>query len=236
MLVQGTTYTEFFREPNMAVFAREIAPDLAQKMGGRLLIGEVGCSTGRETLSLASALAVADVDYKIDAFDARGSGLWRARLLPHFVRAFDAPHADPSNLNNMSLDTSRALYGFEEACMDHFVTGDMFGIPFVLPARSIADRYRFRKHNILAEPLPAERFGAIVMNNMLQHYENPEKDKIMENALSGLRDSGVVLIEHNVSLYKDWADNLQERHNLKPIKRAAPYSRSVRQYVKPARP
>lgn len=71
--------TAFFREANLVWATDRLLPAVARQLGRRLLIAEVGCSTGEETWSIAAQLAHRGVDFRITAMDTSPQSLEEAR-------------------------------------------------------------------------------------------------------------------------------------------------------------
>lgn len=200
------TTTFFFRERNLAYFSEIVAPDLQVAMGGVLRVANVGCSSGEETWSLASALSVAGVNYEIEAFDANPDALQQADM-PYLLSAQHLQYTH--NLRRRSDRDSTPA--FADACLDYF---DPISPVHILPAAELRRRVTFKKLNILHEPLEAAEYGAVVVNNVLYHYGRMDGFTMIKNMVHGLRPGGMFLY--------DGAPGAESALNINHLKRVEP--------------
>lgn len=211
------TYTGFYREPNIARFSEDVAPDIAHEMGGRLLIGQIGCSSGQETWTMAATLTANAVDFHIDAYDideealSHSSGpypIQRPRSLQHIVEDSIYPQA---SLNHLNIREIAAPPEHPEDDVKRYE---------VLPNDDIASKVTFHNRDIRRDLPRARQYGAVVMNNILYHYSSGERDELFDAGLQLLQPGGAVLIESfyrkRSSGYLLWRMNLGRTFGLKP--------------------
>jgi len=208
------TYTGFFRVANIAEFSHSLAPELAQQMGGILLAAEIGCSSGQESWSMAAALEANQVDYHIEAFDIDAEAIAQTQQ----------PYAMPrlTSLAN-TLQESR----YPDACLDYFETKvlDTDDRPLAVaePKQTLRDKVSFEHRDLLDKPLPANNYGVVVINNVLYHHANGERDKLAGNAVDSLIPGGALLVEsfyrRHSQDYLLWRNQLAGRFGLKAVNR-----------------
>jgi chemotaxis methyl-accepting protein methylase len=211
------THSEFFREPNVAVFSDGPAAALASAaLDGVLLVLQVGCSKGQETWTLAAALAAAGVPCLIDAYDTNTTAL----------RATDQPYpvSRPDSLARMA-----ASNGFPPACLEYFDILDYdpigaAGLAYqaaVLPAASLRRQVSFNHGDIRNAKLEPGQYGAVAINNVLYHHAMPERDEVTVAALAPVAPNGAVLLEAPTGIdtpeYTSWRHNLPSRFGLATI-------------------
>lgn len=181
------TYTGFFREPNIAEFSHSLAPEMAKQVGGRLLVAEVGCSSGQETWSLSSALLANGVDHHIEAFDTDDEVLLQAAG-PYEI-------FEVESLRRIQEDSA-----YPAGCLSHFIISSTVSTdsPYkaqIRPSHVLQSHASFERRDIIDERLEPERYHAAVVNNVLFHYSQPFRDKLMRHVVDGLRPGGVLMVE-----------------------------------------
>jgi chemotaxis methyl-accepting protein methylase len=206
-----STQTHMFREANLEVFARHVAPTVVAELGhGALRIGQIAASTGREALSLAGLLRIQRVPFTIHGFDVN----------PDTVAQANSPTLTADEIND---DTSRLrLKPFiEPAGRRKWTTNDHY--------RSLA---QFSEHDILRNgPLPNGPYDAIFANNILYHYQGDARDQITSNLVDSLNPGGAFVFEGNTYRmeYKVWSANLTTAYGLAEVPSAGDLSYQIRQ-------
>jgi chemotaxis methyl-accepting protein methylase len=186
-------------------------------MDGTLRIAEVGCSTGKETWSLASALSLAGVDFQIDAIDAN----------PRALEAFRKPSYAISR-DQLSRQASKC--GFPPECVDLLMGSRK---RWVVPPAELVGRVTPLRQNVLQTPLRSKRYGAVVINNVLHHYASrpKEQQQLVANILAGLRPGGVWLCDNFFHASDAWTLHLPQHLPLQPVTAAgAKWQQSILRY------
>jgi chemotaxis methyl-accepting protein methylase len=212
------TATRFFRNKNLTAFATEVAPQMARALGKQTLrIGQIACSKGDETWSLAALLEQQGVDYTIYATDINPDVLAEARTGVYPDGAVAVGRDDgPAERKAAKLFKHRRGTDTSE------------------PDRKLHQRVAFAQHDILAGPLPGGPYHALFVNNMLYHYPEQTRDKIIENITGSLAVDGVLVFENNDGpghgTYIAWASDLKNSGGLVPFESAGAYQSQIRQY------
>lgn len=188
--------TSFFRDGNLKRLAEHYEGRMRSEINpfnGTLRIGQVGCSTSQETLSLAALLTQYRVPFTIDAMDISARALNRA----------SQPHQKPPSYHSDS-------WYFEK----YFITSE--DGQTIVPSAELTEHIRYKQLDIIQTSLPAGAYDAIVMNNVLWHYPRPTRNVMLANALAGLREEGHFLIEGSTRDtrqnpdYYPWLQTLRE--------------------------
>lgn len=176
-----STYTEFFRYPNIEQLASDAsAGQLPTGLDGVLHIAEPACSTGQETWSLAAALAIRGVDFHIDASDInplvlnRAQGFYRvdkedtSRISEHGVESF-------LPVNNGTL----------------------------IPSDYLRARVTFEEADFAEDPLDYAKYGAVIVNTLFSHYIKYDTavQKMIENIAHGIIPGGSLYTSSNLSRF-----------------------------------
>ncbi len=67
--------------------------------------------------------------------------------------------------------------------------------PILEVASSVKSHIDFKIYDILRKPHFKEKFDIIVLNNILMHYPEKTRERILENALEILKEGGFLLVE-----------------------------------------
>lgn len=208
-----STYTRFFREDNIAQFSRDFAPAIAQQMGGLLLVAQVGCSSGQETWSMAASLEVANVPFRIEGFDYNRTAVRKAAE-PYPVSGLD------------SLARMQKESAYPEACLGFFtvraaLSTDEWSGATVTPTDSLRQKATLKNRDVIHKPLTAERYGAVVVNNVLYHLPRPDRDAMMWSLVASVRPGGAILMEDykhaGTQDYPSWRVGIDKQFGLRPL-------------------
>ena len=175
-----TNETYFFREPAHFDFLRDqIIP---QQGPNKMRIWCAASSTGEEPHSIAMVLAdrLGKCDWDILATDISNKVLDQART--GLYRAERISHIPADYLKNYCR---RGI-------------GEYEGMLAVVP--SLRSRITFEQHNLLQVRASSEKFDVIFLRNVLIYFDNPTKQKVIENMLQSLRPGGWLILGHCESL------------------------------------
>lgn len=203
-----TNETYFFREPAHFDFLRdEIIP---HQRSNSMRVWCAASSTGEEPHSIAMVLAdtLGKADWEILATDISGKVLEHART--GVYRAERINHIPSSYLKNYCR---RGI-------------GDYEGMLAVVP--SLRSRISFEQHNLLHARNDNEQFDVIFLRNVLIYFDQPTKQKVIENLMQSLRPGGWLILGHceslhglnlqlntvRPSIYRKPANNVQVLHKL----------------------
>ena len=198
-----TNETYFFREPAHFEFLRDqIIP---QQRNKPMRVWCAASSTGEEPHSIAMVLAdvMGKTDWDILATDISGKVLEHARTGVYRAERID--HIPGAYLKNYCR---RGI-------------GEYEGMLAVVP--SLRSRIRFEQHNLMHARKDDEQFDVIFLRNVLIYFDQPTKQKVIENLLQCLRPGGWLILGHcesitglnlklttiRPSIYRKPADNLQ---------------------------
>lgn len=176
-----TNETYFFREPAHFDFLRdEIIP---QQRNNKMRIWCAASSTGEEPHSIAMVLAdtMGKGDWEILATDISGKVLDHART--GVYRAERINHIPDDYLKNYCR---RGI-------------GEYDGMLAVVP--SLRSRIKFELHNLLHARQGNEQFDVIFLRNVLIYFDQPTKQKVIENLMQSLRPGGWLILGHCESLH-----------------------------------
>ena len=198
-----TNETYFFREPAHFEFLRDqIIP---QQRNKPMRVWCAASSTGEEPHSIAMVLAnvMGKTDWDILATDISGKVLEHARTGVYRAERID--HIPSDYLKNYCR---RGI-------------GEYEGMLAVVP--SLRSRIRFEQHNLMHARKDDEQFDVIFLRNVLIYFDQPTKQKVIENLLQCLRPGGWLILGHcesitglnlklttiRPSIYRKPADNVQ---------------------------
>lgn len=175
-----TNETYFFREPAHFNFLRDqIIP---QQGPQKMRVWCAASSTGEEAHSIAMVLsdALGKCDWDILATDISGkvleharTGVYRAERINHIPRDY-----------------------LQRFCRRGI--GEYDGMLAVVP--SLRSRICFEQHNLLHERPNDEQFDVVFLRNVLIYFDQPTKQKVLENILKNLRPGGWLILGHCESL------------------------------------
>ncbi len=175
-----TNETYFFREPAHFNFLRDhIIP---QQGPQKMRVWCAASSTGEEAHSIAMVLsdALGKCDWDILATDISGkvleharTGVYRAERINHIPRDY-----------------------LQRFCRRGI--GEYDGMLAVVP--SLRSRICFEQHNLLHARPNDEQFDVVFLRNVLIYFDQPTKQKVLENILKSLRPGGWLILGHCESL------------------------------------
>lgn len=175
-----TNETYFFREPAHFNFLRDhIIP---QQGPQKMRVWCAASSTGEEAHSIAMVLsdALGKCDWDILATDISSkvleharTGVYRAERINHIPRDY-----------------------LQRFCRRGI--GEYDGMLAVVP--SLRSRICFEQHNLLHARPNDEKFDVVFLRNVLIYFDQPTKQKVVENILKSLRPGGWLILGHCESL------------------------------------
>ena len=176
-----TNETYFFREPAHFDFLRdEIIP---QQGAQKMRVWCAASSTGEEPHSIAMVLAdtLGTNNWDVLATDISGkvleharSGVYRAERINHIPNDY------------LQRYCRRGIGSYE-------------GMLAVVP--SLRSRIQFEAHNLLHPRNGSEQFDVIFLRNVLIYFDQPTKQKVIENMLQSLRPGGWLILGHCESIF-----------------------------------
>jgi chemotaxis methyl-accepting protein methylase len=217
--------TSFFRESNLKVIAEQLCPKLeAREAGSPVRVLEVGCSSGKESYSLAvEMLEAGQEDFQITAIDVNPDALaiaekgeydlWEKISLlrlsasglkeEHFEKGYFEStggtwgrpvYIGPrvSELKEMGYSDSGSWDNVMETHPEWYRTEEL---PIIRPTHRVREKVNFAKHDILERPVEG-KFDVVLISNVLNHYPEESREKILRNALASLRPGGFFVLEH----------------------------------------
>lgn len=214
-------YTEFFRPgvaPDLITFAQTIAPEIQQRTGRAVRIGQIACAGGQETWTLAALLKKQGVTCDITGFDISQDMLYYANRAEY--RNFDhKAHAAACQADVATL----------------FVH-DMWQEGYTRPAASLREGVQFKHHDILAGPLPDGPYDVVLAYNLLYHYANGARDTIVKHAIQSMAEGGVFMFDGNLKLpleptYAAWANQLETTLGLPHVEGVSSKKGGIRRYM-----
>jgi chemotaxis methyl-accepting protein methylase len=161
----------------------------------------IGCSDGREPYSFLLYNWGARDRLKIDAYDTNLTKLEIA-----VCGGYPFSQVGESNLQTIQ---SLGLRGEAYYILRTKVNGvEHFSINF---KREAKERINFNPHDILLHPLPQE-YDVVFMLNVLMHYPDKGRERILKNIYPGLKDGGWLFCEGNAfwDPDKEWVQELSE--------------------------
>ncbi|WP_049630409.1 protein-glutamate O-methyltransferase CheR [Cellvibrio sp. pealriver] len=175
-----TNETYFFREPAHFEFLRDqIIP---QQRNKPMRVWCAASSTGEEPHSIAMVLSdvMGKTDWDILATDISGKVLEHAR-----TGVYRAERIDHIPANYLKNYCRRGI-------------GEYEGMLAVVP--SLRSRIRFEQHNLMHTRKNDEQFDVIFLRNVLIYFDQPTKQKVIENLLQCLRPGGWLILGHCESI------------------------------------
>jgi|GEM_PF-3247063 len=207
------TLNTFYRSyhHNMQLVTQDIAPHIAARRTGKPInIWELGCSTGKDTASMAAALAVAGVvDVNIIATDINAATIEQAQQPWEYTREL--------------LRAAAASWQVDKRVMDYFEQVDASHVQLV-PA--LAERVTFACADARKEAPFDGTADIVVANNVFIHYQSVHSvykgwmtehvDALLANITRSLRPGGLFTFGDREARHKILTDEVLARHNLKP--------------------
>lgn len=175
-----TNETYFFREP--AHFARlknQIIPSLKDRP---IKVWCAAASTGEEPYSLAMALD-----------DQLGADGWQLVATDICRRALQQADRGLYRLDRLELLPIDYLKRY---CRRG--TGDYQGMMMI--DRSLRERVRFEQHNLLSSWPESGGFDVIFLRNVLIYFDQPTRQRVIDNLCKALRPGGWLITGHCESL------------------------------------
>lgn len=171
-----TNETYFFREPaHFELLRRKIIPEQGTR---KLRVWCGASSTGEEPYSLAMVLADcrAPASWEVVASDISGKVLEHARAGIYRMERLEYMPAD--YLKRFCLRGT-----------------DEFEGKFAI-APSLRKQVKFAQHNLL-EPLDdSEGFDVVFLRNVLIYFDQPTKQRVLNNVMRALRPGGWLILSH----------------------------------------
>ncbi|PUA29245.1 MAG: SAM-dependent methyltransferase [Cellvibrio sp. 79] len=171
-----TNETYFFREPAHFNFLRDhIIPQQGQQ---KMRVWCAASSTGEEAHSIAMVLSdalgkcnwdILATDISSKVLEQARTGVYRAERISHI------PH------NYLQRFCRRGI-------------GEFDGMLAVVP--SLRSRISFEQHNLLHARPANEQFDVVFLRNVLIYFDQPTKQKVLENILKNLRPGGWLILGH----------------------------------------
>jgi len=233
------TQTNFFREPNVRSIASKLFPLLLWgKPGQTVRILEVGCSSGEESYSLASAiLSEGYTAFEIAATDVNPQCLEFARKAEYEL----AESLERFTESSWRMPPELVKAGYFEATGKTWQRG-RWTEPLVIirPSDEVKQKITFAQHDIINGPYDKDHDLAVV-NNVLMHYPDATRDAIMKNVKKSLRPGGFIALEGQLigmdraertwlEPYNNWRQSLAQRHELQPVQPSGTFRSSEPYY------
>ncbi|HSX17321.1 MAG TPA: CheR family methyltransferase [Patescibacteria group bacterium] len=209
-----TDRTNTFRSANLEVFARDTAPTLQQQLGRkRLRVGQIACSTGHETATMAAWFTRYGIPFSIDAYDVNPDAIRQARRATYYENELG---------NEKQRELLRPL--FEPAEPGRWRGNAAYH-----------EHVRFMEHDIIEGPPPGGPYDVILMNNLLYHCSEKSRNRIMANVLGRLVSGGIFVFDGHESFfdptYMPWMNQMEQMFGLAPEATAGEISNQVRSYA-----
>jgi len=171
-----TNETYFFREPaHFELLRRKIIPEQG---GQKLRVWCGASSTGEEPYSLAMVLA-----------DCRAPGSWEVFASDISGKVLEQARAGIYRMERLEYLPTDYLKRF---CLRG--TDEFEGKFAIAPA--LRKQVRFAQHNLL-EPLDdSEGFDVVFLRNVLIYFDQPTKQKVLDNVMRALRPGGWLILSH----------------------------------------
>jgi len=199
----STNETYFYRGDNQfEVLKDRVLPELFAK-SDKVKIWSAGCSTGEEPYTIAivasemaearrwdGTIDITATDISTDVVDRARTGVYRGRSLRFVPPAMLSKHFDA-------------------------LTDGYFRI-----SDRMRDLIRFKRHNLLKDPLPGSYFNIIFCRNVIIYFDKPTQKHLMDNCFArALHRDGYLFIGHSESLIGT-SDRFKYAHIMKtPIYR-----------------
>ncbi len=174
--------TELMRNPSLfGDLAQSVLPELiAARRGLPLSVWSAGCSYGAEAITLAMLLrdAPGTPSYRIKGTDLDLSVLAKAN-----AGMFSA--ADMASVPH-------------ELRQRHFISIDDNTF---MPMPDLRRSVQFAKHDLLADPYPADTYDLILCRNVLIYFTDAAKQRIYQGFFQALRPDGVLFVGGTERIY-----------------------------------
>jgi chemotaxis methyl-accepting protein methylase len=226
----------------------------AQRPGQTVRALEVGCSTGEESYSLAtSALMAGHHNFHIDAIDVNSDSISTAKTGAYALGRPLERVMDEKLSTNMSREyiedgyfvvtpqtkQRRRLIGTaSDMRAKGYITRDDSGniintippeyyrveeLPIIEPSPQVRENVRFATHDIIDHPVDGQ-YDVVIANNVLSHFPEATRNRVMHNMLASLRPGGLLILEPNYTPkagnagvgngYYEWRQQLGEAFGL----------------------
>lgn len=197
--------TEFFREAPLVWAADTLLPAAAKRLGRKMLVGEVGCSTGEETWSIAAQLMFRQTNFHIDAIDYQRGNLASSE------RGGPYQYAYRTMMKNVQKN------GVPDGCLDYFpgIRTNTWRDPVVIDP-VLRPRASFINHNVLHKPLTRRKYDAITAFNLLYYYNLEGQCLMLGNMLAGLKPGGYFMCDATPGYDPEWLP-LTKEFSLKQV-------------------
>lgn len=99
--------------------------------------------------------------------------------------------------------------------------------PIIQPTAKVKENIDFKQHDIIDGPIDG-KFDIILMNNVLLHYPEKTREKILDNVLKSLNPEGFLVLEHTMGPwndrerewllpYNEWREGFADKFNLEEV-------------------
>lgn len=226
------------------------------KRNKRIEILEIGSSSGEESYSLAVHMLEAGnkkfhitaVDVNPDMVDIAKKGeyrLWHPISEPgaglydirkeHFKKGY---FEDSGKTWNRRYYIGPSIFGLKkQGLVKYYDNGGLIPLPdvfyqnepmpIVQPTKRVKEKINFLLHDVIDIPVKGQ-FDIVLMNNVLNHYPEETRRKILKNVLASLKPGGFLVLEHTMGPmndterewlmpYNEWREKFAEEFGLEEI-------------------
>lgn len=240
--------TDWFREGNLRRVAMEL---IGTEVDRAKKIAVIGCSSGKEVYSLKhwlcevgkdEGVSVLGIDVSPERVEEAREGKYRM-----WAERMDLIGVSDKDLKRL-VESGRFVDSGER--WDHRVPTESGWIQIVklkqerkpvpeklyqvqkmvimVPADEFKQGLEFRVHDIIRAPV-AEKQDVVVMNNVLLHYPDKTRDRIMSNVIGSMREGALLAMESPMRPMKqgeeawlrshlNWRARVSNRFPLEPVK------------------
>jgi chemotaxis protein methyltransferase CheR len=171
-----TNETYFFREPaHFELLRKKIIPQQGNK---KLRVWCGASSTGEEPYSLAMVLA-----------DCRALGSWEVVASDISGKVLEQARAGIYRMERLDYMPAEYLKRF---CLRG--TSEFEGKFAITP--SLRKQVHFTQHNLLEPLADGEGFDVVFLRNVLIYFDQPTKQKVLDNVMRALRPGGWLILSH----------------------------------------
>lgn len=171
-----TNETYFFREPaHFELLRKKIIPQQGSK---KLRVWCGASSTGEEAYSLAMVLA-----------DCRAPGSWEVFASDISGKVLDQARAGIYRMERLEYMPADYLKRY---CLRG--TSEFEGKFAITP--SLRKQVNFAQHNLLDPLADSEGFDVVFLRNVLIYFDQPTKQRVLDNIMRALRPGGWLILSH----------------------------------------
>ena len=114
-------------------------------------------------------------------------------------------------------------------------------MPIVQPTKKIREKINFVLQDIIDKPVEGN-YEVALINNVLNHYPEATREKILKNVIASLKPGGYIVLEHTMSPlnqkeekwlnpYNEWRSRFAEKFCLKEIGVKTWYSKDKEEFL-----